>query len=269
MVTESVFANSRQMVLQALRDDGRASFAQIAKNVGLARHQVAAIVKAAVAEDELRLTVSISPDLLGLERFAYLQIVVSGPVQPVRDALVSMTESTFVADIAGHYSIDAEVRVGPDPHLRRTLDAILQLPGVSDIRTTLYESIEINRFSPFHTAKAPLTLDEADRSSLCICKGTPDRPIESSARRRVCRRAARDYDSNDLLEAERSRSSAYQFASDSPTHPLWAWESERECLSTNCCQGSKLSTQNFSPSPSVPTISSPQYRQIQQANSSK
>lgn len=164
MVTESVFANSRQMVLQALRDDGRASFAQIAKNVGLARHQVAAIVKAAVAEDELRLTVSISPDLLGLERFAYLQIVVSGPVQPVRDALVSMTESTFVADIAGHYSIDAEVRVGPDPHLRRTLDAILQLPCVSDIRTTLYESIEINRFSPFHTAKAPLTLDEADRS---------------------------------------------------------------------------------------------------------
>ena len=51
MVTESVFANSRQMVLQALRDDGRASFAQIAKKIGLARHQVAAIVQAAVAED--------------------------------------------------------------------------------------------------------------------------------------------------------------------------------------------------------------------------
>lgn len=152
------------MVLQALRDDGRASFARIAKYVGLARHQVATIVQTAVADDALRLTVSISPDLLGLERFAYLQIAVFGPVKPARDALIAMTETTFVADIAGHYSIDAEVRVGPDPHLRRTLDTILQLPGVSDVRTTLYESIEVNRFSPLHATKSPLKIDEADRS---------------------------------------------------------------------------------------------------------
>lgn len=163
-VTGSDSENPHQQVLQALRDDGRASFARIAKKVGLARHQVAGIVQTAVADGALRLTVSISPDLLGLERFAYLQIAVSGPVKPARAALVAMTETTFVADIAGHYSIDAEVRVGPDPHLRRTLDTILQLPGVSDVRTTLYESIEVNRFSPFHTAKSPLKIDEADRS---------------------------------------------------------------------------------------------------------
>lgn len=154
----------RRRVLEALRDDGRASYAQIAKSVGLPRHQVAAVVQSAVEDDELHLTVSISPDLLGLERFAYIQIAVAGPVQPARDALISMTETTFVADIAGHYSIDAEVRVGPDPHLRQTLDTVLQLPGVSDVRTTLYESIEVNRFSPFHTAKAPLTIDNADRA---------------------------------------------------------------------------------------------------------
>ncbi len=160
----SVSEQSRRRVLQALRDDGRASFAQIAKSVGVLRHQVAAIVQSAVADDELHLTVSVSPDLLGLERFAYIQIAVVGPVQPVRDELISMTETTFVADIAGQYSIDAEVRVGPDPHLRQTLDTILQIPGVSDLRTTHYESIEVNRFSPFHIAKAPLTVDEVDRS---------------------------------------------------------------------------------------------------------
>ena len=159
-----VSEQSQRRVLQALRDDGRASFAHIAKAVGLPRHQVASIVQTAVARDELRLTVSISPALLGLERFAYLQIAVSGPVHPARDALVSMQETTFVADVAGRYSIDAEVRVGPDPHLRRTLDTILQLPGVRDVRTTLYESIEVNRFSPFHTAATPLTIDEADRA---------------------------------------------------------------------------------------------------------
>lgn len=154
----------RRRVLEALRDDGRASYAEIAKSVGLPRHQVATIVQSAVEEDELHLTVSISPHLLGLERFAYIQIAVAGPVQPARDALIAMTETTFVADIAGHYSIDAEVRVGPDPHLRHTLDAVLQLPGVSDVRTTLYESIEVNRFSPVHRANSPLIVDNADRS---------------------------------------------------------------------------------------------------------
>jgi DNA-binding Lrp family transcriptional regulator len=163
-VPGNVSEQSRTRVLQALRDDGRASFARIATKAGLARHQVASIVQTALARDELRLTVSINPGLLGLERFAYLQITVSGPAQPVREALVSMSETTFVADVAGRSSVDAEVRVGPDPHLKRTLDSIRQLPGVSDIRTTLYESIEVNRFSPFPTAAAPLTIDEADRA---------------------------------------------------------------------------------------------------------
>ena len=160
----NVSEQSRTRVLQALRDDGRASFARIATKAGLARHQVASIVQTALARDELRLTVSINPGLLGLERFAYLQITVSGPAQPVREALVSMSETTFVADVAGRSSVDAELRVGPDPHLKRTLDSIRQLPGVSDIRTTLYDSIEVNRFSPFPTAAAPLTIDEADRA---------------------------------------------------------------------------------------------------------
>lgn len=161
---QSESTHVRRRILEALRDDGRASYAQIAKRVGLSRHQVAAIVQSAVDDDELHLTVSISPDLLGLKRFAYIQIAIAGPVKPARDALISMTETTFVADIAGRYSIDAEVRVGSDPHLRQTLDAVLQLPGVSDVRTTLYESIEVNRFSPSHTAKAPLTIDNVDRA---------------------------------------------------------------------------------------------------------
>lgn len=154
----------KQRVLDELRDDGRASFARIASKVGIPRHQVAQIVRTAVADHELHLTVSISPDLLGLERFAYLQIEVSGPVHPARSALVAMAETSFVADVAGHGSIDAEVRVGPDPHLRQTLDAILQLPGVRTIRTTLYESIEVNRYSPFQTGRTSLHIDETDRA---------------------------------------------------------------------------------------------------------
>src|SRR5690625_3657547 len=135
-VPGNVSEQSRTRVLQALRDDGRASFARIATKAGLARHQVASIVQTALARDELRLTVSINPGLLGLERFAYLQITVSGPAQPVRESLVSMQETTFVADVSGRCSVDAVGRVGPDPLPKRTLNTSPRLPGLGEGRTT-------------------------------------------------------------------------------------------------------------------------------------
>ncbi len=157
-------AELRRRVLRGLRENGRASYSRIAAELGVSRRQVTQIVQSAITRGELRLTVSISPDLLGLERFAYLQLSVSGPIAPVRSALAAMPESTFVADISGHYSIDVEVRVGADPHLRSTVDRVRELPGVQEVRTHLYESIEVNRYSPLRTGRTSFVVDEADRA---------------------------------------------------------------------------------------------------------
>ena len=154
----------RARVLRELRADGRASFARIAERHGATRRQVTQIVQNALANGELRITVSISPDLLGHERFAYLQIDVDGPLAPAREALIAMPETTFVAEISGGYAIDAELRVGADPHLRETVDRIRQLPHVRELRLNLYESIEVNLFSPLRTGRAGLSLDAADRA---------------------------------------------------------------------------------------------------------
>ncbi|WP_336660653.1 Lrp/AsnC family transcriptional regulator [Leucobacter sp. USHLN153] len=157
-------AELRRQVLHGLRENGRASYSRIAASLGVTRRQVTQIVQSAVARGELRLTVSISPDLLGLERFAYLQLTVDGPISPVRDALAAMPESTFVADISGRHAIDVEVRVGADPHLRDTVDLIRELPGVREVRTHLYESIEVNRYSPLRTGRTSFVIDDADRA---------------------------------------------------------------------------------------------------------
>ncbi|WP_053353966.1 Lrp/AsnC family transcriptional regulator [Leucobacter musarum] len=157
-------AELRRRVLRGLRENGRASYSRIAEELGVSRRQVTHIVQHAMARGELRLAVSISPDLLGLERFAYLQLSVSGPIAPVRAALAAMPESTFIADISGHYSIDVEVRVGADPHLRDTVDLVRELPGVQEVRTHLYESIEVNRYSPLRTGRTTFAVDDADRA---------------------------------------------------------------------------------------------------------
>lgn len=151
-------------MLRALQEDGRASYSRLATQLGLSRRHVTQIVQHAIDTNELRLTVSISPDLLALERFAYLQVAVEGAVDPVRRALVELPETTFVADVAGTFPIDAEVRVGADPHLSEVLGAITEIPGVRSLRTHLYESIEVNRYSPLRMGHTDFKVDAADRA---------------------------------------------------------------------------------------------------------
>lgn len=151
-------------VLSALRRDGRASYTRIAQSLGVSRRRVTQIIDRAIAHHEVVFTVSVSPDLLALQRFAYTQIRVDGPVAPVRDALVTMPETTFVADISGDAAVDAEIRVGADPHLQQTLDRIRCLPGVRTLQTHLYESIEINLYSPLRMGRTDFHLDATDRA---------------------------------------------------------------------------------------------------------
>ncbi|KIP51593.1 Lrp/AsnC family transcriptional regulator [Leucobacter komagatae] len=154
----------RARVLDELRQDGRASYAHIAAKHGSTRRVVTHIVQTALEREELRITVSVSPDLLGLERFAYVQIALDGPISEARAAVVAMPETTFVAEITGSYALDAELRAGPDPHLRDTIDTIRQLPNVRELRVHHYDSIEINLYSPLRTGRTGFVVDDADRA---------------------------------------------------------------------------------------------------------
>ena len=153
----------RSRILREMREDARAAYSSIAKRLHTTRRVVTQTVQEAIESGELKITTSISPDLLGLERFVYLKLVVDGPMEPVRTELLAMPETTFVADITGPYSIDAEVRAGKDPHLRETVDRIRGIAGVRSLTMHVYESIEINVYSPIRTGSGTLEVDEIDR----------------------------------------------------------------------------------------------------------
>lgn len=153
----------RSRILREMREDARAAYSSVAKRLHTTRRLVTQTVQEAIDSGELKITTSISPDLLGLERFVYLKLVVDGPMEPVRRALLAMPETTFVADITGPYSIDAEVRAGKDPHLRETVDRIRGIAGVRSLTMHVYERIEINVYSPIRTGSGPLEVDEIDR----------------------------------------------------------------------------------------------------------
>lgn len=165
---DSTQTEIRSRVLQKLRENGRASFSQIATQLEVPRNQVAGIIQEALDQGEFRVTVSLSPDLLGIERFAYLQLDVASQLDHVRAALIDMPETTFVADITGPRAVDAEIRVGPDPHLRETINFIKSLEGVRRVHTHLYESIQINEHSPIRTGSTPFRIDRADRDIIRV-----------------------------------------------------------------------------------------------------
>lgn len=149
-------------VLRELQANGRESYTRIAERLGVSRRQVTQLVHEALESGEVRITASVSPDLLGVERLAYLQISVDGPVAELCKTLAAMPETTFVSETSGVTPLDAELRVGADPHLRQTMDIIRALPGVRDIRSHLYESIEVNLYSPLRTGRTGFSVDAAD-----------------------------------------------------------------------------------------------------------
>lgn len=154
--------DSLPRVLHELQKNGRESYTRIAERLGLTRRQVTQIVQDAIARGEVHITAAVNPDLLGVERLVYLQLSIEGPVAPVRDILVSMPETMFVSETSGSTPLDAELRVGPDPQLRETVDHIRSLPGVRDVRSHLYESIEVNLYSPIRTGRTDFVVDAAD-----------------------------------------------------------------------------------------------------------
>lgn len=154
---------NRRRVLHALNRDGRASFSHLAQQYGIPRHLVTKYVQDAIEQQEIQLTVSIHPALLGISRFAYVQLRCTGPLAPVREALQGLPTTTFVAEISGRYTIDAEIRETTDEHLRVTIEHIRNLPGVAEIRTLLYDSIERNFYSPPQANNTKITIDDTDR----------------------------------------------------------------------------------------------------------
>ncbi|UOQ61571.1 AsnC family transcriptional regulator [Leucobacter rhizosphaerae] len=164
METATIMAERHTLtaqVLRELRDDGRASYSRIADTVGTTRRQVTEIVEHALAHNLVRVTATISPDLLGKRQFAYLLLAVDQATSVIAE-LERIQELCFISAITGPFGVDAEIRVGDNQELEERLDRIRQIPGVRRLLVNVYERIAVNIDSPIATADGLYAVDEAD-----------------------------------------------------------------------------------------------------------
>lgn len=126
-------------IIEVLQVDGRASYAAIAKEVGLSEAAVRQRVQRLLDAGIMQIVAVTDPIQVGFRRQAMIGIRVSGDMGSVGDALSQMPEVDYVVTTAGSFDVLAEVVCEDDEQLLDLLsNRIRQLPGVSSTETFVY-----------------------------------------------------------------------------------------------------------------------------------
>ncbi len=135
-------------IIEQLQQDGRRSYAAIGKVVGLSEAAVRQRVQRLVEGGVMQIVAVTDPLELGFARQAMVGIRVSGPLQPVADAIAELDEVDYVVVTAGSFDILAEVVAESDEGLLEVIsDRIRVVPGVVTTETFVYLRLQKQTYS--------------------------------------------------------------------------------------------------------------------------
>lgn len=136
--TPSLDATSKAIIEQ-LQVDGRASYAEIGRVVGLSEAAVRQRVQKLTDAGIMQIVAVTDPMRLGFHRQAMLGIRVSGNMRAVADRLAELSEVTYVVLSAGSFDILAEIVCEDDEDLLELLnERVRAIEGVASTETFVY-----------------------------------------------------------------------------------------------------------------------------------
>ena len=126
-------------IIEQLQEDGRGSYATIAKAVGLSEAAVRQRVQRLLSTGLMQIVAVTDPLQLGLHRQAMILIKVDGDVREVAEHLAAFDEVDYLVLTAGSVDLLAEVLVHDDDALLELLnDRIRKVPGVVGTESVIY-----------------------------------------------------------------------------------------------------------------------------------
>ncbi len=135
-------------IIEQLQQDGRRSYAAIGKEVGLSEAAVRQRVQRLVESGVMQVVAVTDPMQLGFARQAMVGVRVRGPLDPVANALVELTDVDYVVITAGTYDLLVEVVAESDEHLLEIIsDRIRTIPGVEATETFMYLQLRKQTYS--------------------------------------------------------------------------------------------------------------------------
>jgi Lrp/AsnC family transcriptional regulator for asnA, asnC and gidA len=127
------------MIIEQLQIDGRRSYAEIGKAVGLSEAAVRQRVQKLTESGVMQVVAVTDPMQLGFYRQAMIGIRCGGDTREIADALAKMSSVDYVVLTAGSFDILVEVVCENDDDLITLLNSkIRTLPGVTSTETFVY-----------------------------------------------------------------------------------------------------------------------------------
>lgn len=129
-------------ILDALQEDARTPFVQLARNLGISDTTVRDRVQRLVRRFGVRFVVDIDPKELGMLYF-YLGVRVQGPAMTrAVDRMGELSEVIFLGRTLGGYDLIAEMVCRDNADMVRMLDEIRSIPGVTQVDAFTVLAIE-------------------------------------------------------------------------------------------------------------------------------
>lgn len=139
--------STSKAIIEQLQLDGRRSYAEIGKAVGLSEAAVRQRVQKLTDSGVMQIVAVTDPMRLGFNRQAMLGIRVTGDTMVVADRLAEIPEVDYVVLSAGSFDILAEVVCEDDEALIQLLNQrIRQLEGVASTETFLYLKLNKQKY---------------------------------------------------------------------------------------------------------------------------
>jgi Lrp/AsnC family transcriptional regulator for asnA, asnC and gidA len=126
-------------IIEQLQQDGRRSYAAIARAVGLSEAATRQRVQRLIDDGVVQIAAVTDAAAIGFHRMVLLGIKAEGDLRRVADKLASLDEAEYVVICAGQFDLLVELICEDDDHLLRVLDErVRTIPGVRNAETFVY-----------------------------------------------------------------------------------------------------------------------------------
>lgn len=125
-------------IIEALQHDGRRSYADIGRDIGLSETAVRQRVTRLVENGTMQIVAVTNPLQLGFQRQAMIGLSVSGDLTTAAAALEDLPQVAYIIITAGTFDLLVEVVCADDDELLALLNDIRAIPQVQRTETMTY-----------------------------------------------------------------------------------------------------------------------------------
>ncbi|WP_294564075.1 Lrp/AsnC family transcriptional regulator [uncultured Arthrobacter sp.] len=151
-----------ERLVRQLQNDARASFSELAKQLGTSRATVANHVNGLLDSGQLRIVAAVHPRVLGLNSLAHVAVTSSGDLEPIIEAMEAMQGPVFISQTTGKYNLVAELRMPSMESMYEQIELLRAHPQVSDVNVLVYEKVIRSFFLGAEPQLPGLEFDETD-----------------------------------------------------------------------------------------------------------